>query len=95
MRVEQEWSDAEGQDGEPEIDEVGDPNRHGSIEKKQKVSHAHVDARPSKSGVQDTERNATRCKSTSGCDVPGTTECQIAEDGVGVDLGRENLEDGR
>lgn len=31
MRVEQEWRNTEGGDGEPEVDEMGNPNGHRHV----------------------------------------------------------------
>lgn len=32
MRVEQEWSDTKTKNGDPEVDDVGDKDRHGDVE---------------------------------------------------------------
>lgn len=68
------------------------PNRHGGIEQDEKIPHAHVYARTSKSGIEDAEGDSSSSESTTGCDVSSTTECQIAQNRVRVDLGRKDFE---
>ena len=64
-----------------------DPHRHGGIEQDEKIPHAHVYARTGESGIENAEGDSSSGESTTGCDVSGTTECQIAQDRVRVDLG--------
>ena len=68
------------------------PHRHGGIEQEEEIPHPHIYARTSKSGIEDAEGDSTSGETTTGCDVSGTTECQIAQNGVGVNLGREDFE---
>jgi hypothetical protein len=42
MRIEQEWRNAEGSNGEPEINQVGCPDCHRDIEKHDQCPHAKV-----------------------------------------------------
>ena len=67
------------------------PHRHGGIEQDEKIPHAHVYARTSKSGIKDAERDSSSGESAACCDVSGTTECQIAQNRVGVDLSRKDF----
>ena len=92
MGVEQERRDAQRQDGRPEVDQVGNPDRHGGIQQQEQVSHAHVDTRTGETGVKDAEGDAGSGKSTTGSNVSGTTKGQIVENRVGVDLSREDFE---
>lgn len=62
------------------------PDGHGGVEQEKKVPHAHVYARTSKSGIEDAEGDSTSGESTTGCDVSGTTERQITQNRVGVNL---------
>ena len=95
MRIEQERRDAKRKNGEPEVDQMGNPNGQRDIEQDEEVSEAHVDAGSSKAGVENAEIDASRSETTTSGDISGTTKGQIAEDRVGVDLGGENFEDGR
>lgn len=95
MRIEHEWRDDKGQDREPEVDQMRNPDRHGGIEQEEKVAHAHIDTRSGKSGIKDGERHASSRKSTPSGDISCPTEGQIAQNGLGVDLSREHLEDRR
>jgi hypothetical protein len=51
VRIENEGSDAERQNGEPEVNQIWDIDRHCSIEEKEEVPHAHIDTGTSKAGV--------------------------------------------
>jgi hypothetical protein len=95
MRVEQERGYAEGQDGQPEVDEVGNPNGKGSIEEEQEISHSHVDGWACETRVKDAKANASGSESTSGGNVSSATKCQIAQNGLRIDLGGEHFKDGR
>lgn len=55
MRVEDEGRDAEGEDADPEVDEMWDPERHGDIQQDEERPHAEVDAGSGESRVQDAE----------------------------------------
>ena len=95
MRVEQERRDAHREDGHPEVRHPSRPDRQRHVEEHDERPHAEVDTRASEAGVQDGERDTRRRETTTGSNVPGTTERQVALDGLRVDLGREHLEDGR
>lgn len=95
MGVEHERRDTKRKDGQPEVDQVGSPYGDGRVEQEEQITHAHVDTRPSESGVKDRE-GYTRCReTTAGGDVASTTIAQIVQDGLGVDLGGEDFEDRR
>jgi hypothetical protein len=70
------------------------PYRHGGIEQDEKIPHAHVYTRTSKSRIEDAEGDSSSSESTTGCDVSGTTKRQIAQNRVGVNLGRKDFEHG-
>ena len=94
MGVDHEGGDAKGCDGEPKVDEMGDPDGHRHVEEDQQIPEAHVDTGASETGVKDAEGYTRRRETTASGNVSGASEGQIAEDGVGVDLGREDFEDG-
>ena len=93
MRVEEEGCDTESGDRYPEVDEVWDPDGHGDVEEHDQHSHAHVDTRPCESGVEDTEGQTSGCETSTSGDIASTTEGQVGQDGVGVDLRGEDFED--
>ena len=95
MRVEHERRDAQRHDRDPEVDEERRPNRHRGVREQKEVPHAHIDTGSGETRVKDAERDTRRRETTTGGNVPGTTERQVALDGLRVDLGREHLEDGR
>lgn len=92
MRVEEEGGNAEGKDGEPEVDEVRNPDGHGGIEEEEEVPHAHVDTGAGEPRVQNGKVDASCGKATACCNVASSTERHIAEYSLGVDLGGEDLE---
>lgn len=55
MRVEQEWCDDEGHDGEPEVDHVPGPHRQSCKEQNDDRSNAQVDGWPRETRVEDAE----------------------------------------
>ena len=71
-----------------------DPHGHGGIEQDEKIPHAHVYTGTRKSRIEDAEGDSSSGKSTTGCDVSSATECQIAQNRVGVNLGRKDFEHG-
>jgi len=87
VRVEKEWRDAKRQDRKPEVDQMGDEERHGGVEQEEEVAHAHINARSREPGVEDGEVHASSREPTSSCDVARSTECEITQDGLRVDLG--------
>ena len=70
------------------------PYGHGGVEQDEKISHAHVYARTSKSRIEDAEGDPSSGESTTGCNVSGTTERQIAQNRVRVNLSRKDFEYG-
>lgn len=95
MWVEHEWGDTKRQNGEPEINQIWGPYRHRGVEKNQKIPHSHIYAGASKTGVQSAERYASGCETTACRDVSGTAKCQIAQDGLRVNLRGEYFENRR
>jgi len=93
MRVEQEWRDAEGSYGEPEVYQVGSPDCHRDIEEHDQGSHAQVYTRARESRKQYAERYACGSEPTSCCNIPSASECQIAQDGMRVNLCRKDFKD--
>lgn len=70
------------------------PNGEGDIEQDQQVPEAGVDARSGETGVEDAEGDAGCRESTTGGDVSSTSECQVAQDRIAVDLGGKDFKDG-
>ena len=95
MRIEQERSDTQGQDGEPEINEIRRPHCHRDIEQANQRSHAQVNAGSSKTGKQDAEGDTSSREASSCSNVSRSTKRQVADNGMSVDLRREDLEDRR
>jgi hypothetical protein len=95
VRVEQEGSNAKCEDRGPEVDEMGKPKRHGDVKQNEKRAHAKIDAGTGETRVQDTEGETCGRETSTSSDITGTTERQVAEDRMSVDLGREDFEDGR
>ena len=95
VRVEDERRDAQRQYRDPEVDEEERPDGHGGVEEQKQVTHTHMDAGSSETGVEDSERDMSRRETTTRRNVLGTTECQVALDRLRVDLRREDLEDRR
>ena len=92
MRVEQERRNAERKDGDPEVNDPWRPNRQSHVEQHDERAHAEVDTRACETRVQDGERDTRRRETTPSSNVPCTTEGQVRDDGVGRDLGGEDLE---
>ena len=95
VRVEQERRDTERKNRHPEVGHPSGPDRQCNIEQHDQRTHAEVDTRSSEPGVEDTEGQSSRSETTSSGDVTRTTECQVREDRVRVDLGGEDFEDRR
>lgn len=95
MWVEEEGGNAKRHNREPEVEKVGDPNGHRHIEEDEEIAEAHVDAGTSEARIEDAEGNARCRKAASSSDVTSTTERQIAEDRIRIDLGGEDLENRR
>lgn len=93
MRIEQERCNTQREDGDPEIDEVGCPERQGHIEKHDQCPHPQINAGPSEARKERAEVDSGGREATTGCDIPSTTEGQIAKNRMGIDLRSEDLED--
>ena len=87
MWIKDEWCDAKSSDGYPEVNQEWCPDGHRHIEKHNQCSHAKIDTWSSESREENTKRYTTGCESTSCCNITSTSECQVAEDGVSIDLG--------
>ena len=94
VRVENKWRNTKSECRNPEVDQIWGPQRHRHIEQHNERPHTQVDTRSSKSRVQDTERNASRCESTTSCNVSSPTERQVAQDGVEINLSGEHFKYG-
>ncbi len=86
MWVENEGSKAQGECGEPEVDQMGYPKRHRHVQQHDQSAHPQVDTRTREARIQDRKRHACRSEATTSRNVPGTTECKITQDRVAVDL---------
>ena len=93
--VEQERRDRQRQSGDPEVDEPVHPQRGRHVEHHQRESHAEVDRRSGESRVEDREVDPRRGESSTGGDVSCSSERQVGQDRVRVNLGREDLKDRR
>lgn len=58
MGVEEEGSDTETKDSDPEVDDVGDEDRHGDVEQEHQCSDTKVDGRASESRAKISTRLA-------------------------------------
>lgn len=92
MWVEHERREAQRKDRNPEVDEEGCPNRQGRVEQHDQRPHAQVYAWSCKAGEEDAEGYPTCGKSASGGDVTSSAKVQVAQNRVGIDLSREDLE---
>jgi len=95
MRIEQEWRDAESSYREPEVNQVGGPDRHCDIKEHNQGPHAQINTGPCEPGEQNAERYARGSKATSCCNIPSASKCQVTQDGVCVNLRRKDFEDRR
>ena len=95
MRVEQEWRDDEGHDGEPEVDHVPGPDGQCRKEQNDDRSDTQIDGWSRESRVENAEGNSSCSETSTGGNVSSTTKVQVAENRVSVDLGREDFENGR
>lgn len=89
VRIEQERSDAECENGDPEIEEVWCPPRHGDIEKHDQCPHPEVYTWTSEAREEDAKGQAGRSEASSGSNIPSPTERKVADDRMRVDLGRK------
>ena len=92
MRIENERCQAQCERRNPEVDEVWDPQRDGDIQQHYQCTHAQIDTGTSETQIENAELIARRCKATISSDVTGTTERQVAENRVAVNLRRKHLE---
>jgi hypothetical protein len=95
VRVEHERRNTQRKYREPKVDEVRYPDRYRGVEQDEEVTHAHVDRWPCKAGVKYAEGYPCRGEPSARSDVSCASECEIAQDGIGIYLGRENFEYGR
>lgn len=95
MRVEEERRQAKSERRHPEVDHMRDPQRYRHIQQHHQRPHTQVDTRAREAREKGAEVCARRRETTASRNVPSTTVVQITEDGVAVDLGGEDLEDGR
>lgn len=95
VRVEQERRDAQCRHRDPEVDEMRHPDGHRDVEQHDERAHAEIDAGAREARVEDAERDAGGREAAPGGDIPCTTEREIAEDGMRLDLRREYLKEGR
>ena len=95
VRVEQEWRDTQRQNRNPEVCDPTCPERQSDIEQHHQGPHSEIDTRAGEAGVEDAERDARCCETTTRRDVPRATECQVGQNRVSIDLCRENFEDRR
>lgn len=86
MRVEQEWRNDEGHDREPEVDHVPSPDCQSSKEQDNDGSDTQVDGWSGESRVENAERDSRCRKASTRRNVSRTTEIQVAQDRMGVDL---------
>lgn len=87
--------DSQGETGDPEVDEPVHPKGSCNIEHHEGEPHPEVDRRSGKPRVKDREVDPRGREPSSGGDVPSSSKVEVGEDRVGVDLGGEDLKDGR
>lgn len=93
--VEQEGREAEREGRDPKVDKPVDPESRRDVGHHERQSETHVDGRAGESRVEDRERVSGRRESSACSDVARASERQVGHDGLGVNLGREDLKDGR
>lgn len=69
------------------------PDCDGRKEQHHQRTSTEVDRRSGETGIEDTEWDTGGSETTTGTDVSSATECQIVENGVGVDLTDEDFEE--
>lgn len=89
MRVEEEWSDTKTDDGDPEVDQMGDPDAHGDIQQKDERPHTEVDRGAREPGaafmsektgcmllyaLQDAKRDTRRSETSTRRNIPCTAK---------------------
>jgi hypothetical protein len=111
MRIEEERCDTETKDSHPEVDNVGDEDRHGDVEQENQGAYSEIDrwsgetrttrqynlqpARKDGYSLENAKRDTCRCETSASGYISSTSEGQIVEDRMHVDLCREHLKDGR
>lgn len=93
MRIKPEGRDAKRHGGDPKIDQVWRPQGQRDIKQHDQRPHSQIYARTRKAREKDAEVNSCCCKTTTGCNVSSATEGQVTQDGVGINLRREDFED--
>jgi hypothetical protein len=94
MRIKDERRQTQRERRDPKIDHMRNPQRDRHIQQHNQRAHAQVDARTRKAREERAKVRARRREPTAGRDVPRTAVVEIADDGVALDLGGEDLEDG-
>ena len=93
MGIEEEGSNAQGQNGNPEVDEMGNPNGEGDVQQHDQGSHSEINAGPGESRIENAKRDTRGGESSTSRNITGSTECQVGEDGVCVNLSGEYFKD--
>lgn len=94
MRVKQERCDAKRKNRNSEVDQARRPERQRHVEQHEQGANAQVVA-----GAGETRKRMLRqilvvAKPRPVAMYPGASEGEIAEDGMGIDRGREDVEHG-
>jgi hypothetical protein len=95
MRVEQERRNTKCNDRDPEVNEPRSPERQSHIKQHNQRPKSKINTWPRKPGEQDAKVDPRSRKSTSRSDISSTTKCQVAQDGMSIDLSGKDLKDGR
>lgn len=95
MRIEHERRYTKRKYGEPEIDEMRYPDCYRSVKQDEEVTHAHVDGWSREAGVENAKGYSCCGETSTGSDISRASEGEIAQDGIGINLSRENFEYGR
>lgn len=93
--VEEERRNTKANNRNPEVDKMRNPNCKSDEEKNDEGTYTEIDRRSSESGVKNAERDSSGGKTTTSSDIPSTTESQVVENRVHVNLGGEYFEDRR
>jgi hypothetical protein len=59
MGIEEEWGNTKTKDGDPEVDDMGDPDGHGDVEQEDQCSHTEVDRRAGESGAEESASSSS------------------------------------
>ena len=92
VRVEEERSNAKSHDGDPAVDQVRHPDCKRGIQQKQQCTHTEVDTWTSKPRVKQAERYPGSSERSTSGDISCSTESQVGQDGMRVNLCGEHLE---